>query len=62
MWEHKDLALENPELAENESICREVISLPMSAETTGEHVEITTGCIRDFYALRPTSLRTSAAR
>ena len=62
MWEHKDLALENPGLPETENICREVISLPMSAETTPEHVEITVGCIRDFFASRPMSLGTTAAR
>ncbi len=61
MWEHKNLGLENPGLPETESICREVISLPMSAETTSKHVEITVGCIRDFFASRPTSLRTTAA-
>ena len=62
MWEHKGLGLGNPGLPETESICREVISLPMSAETTPEHVEITVGCIRDFFASRPMSLRTTAAR
>ena len=62
MWEHRDLGLENPGLPETESICREVISLPMSAETAPEHVEITVGCIRDFFASRPMSLRTTAAR
>ena len=62
MWEHRDLGLENPGLPETDSICREVISLPMSAETTPEHVEITVGCIREFFASRPMSLRTSAAR
>jgi len=61
MWEHKDLSLENPGLLETESICKEVISLPMSAETTPEHVEITVGCIRDFFASRPARLRTAAA-
>ena len=61
MWHHKDLALDNPGLSETESICREVISLPMSAETTPQHVETTVGCIRDFFASRPTSLRTTAA-
>ena len=62
MWEHKDLALENPGLAETESICREVISLPMSAETTTEHVDITVSCVRDFFASRPATLRSSVAR
>jgi dTDP-4-amino-4,6-dideoxygalactose transaminase len=50
MWEHKGLGLENPGLAETQSICKEVISLPMSAETIPEHVEITVGCIREFFA------------
>jgi len=61
MWEHKGLGLENPGLPETESICSEVISLPMSAETTPEHVEITVACIRDFFASRPAALRTAAA-
>jgi len=61
MWEHKDLGLENPGLRETESICTEVISLPMSAETTAEHVEITVGCILDFFASRPAALSTEAA-
>jgi dTDP-4-amino-4,6-dideoxygalactose transaminase len=62
MWEHKDLALEDPGLPETENICREVISLPMSAETTLENVDITVSCIRDFFASRSMSLRTTAAR
>ena len=62
MWEHKGLGLENPGLAGTESICREVISLPMSAETTPEQVEITAGCIRDFFASRPALQRITAAR
>jgi dTDP-4-amino-4,6-dideoxygalactose transaminase len=49
MWEHKGLGLDNPGLPMTERLCREVISLPMSAETTEEHVEITTQCIRDFF-------------
>ena len=61
MWDHKDLGLENPGLPETESICREVISLPMSAETTAKDVEITVGCIRDFFASHPGELRTAAA-
>jgi dTDP-4-amino-4,6-dideoxygalactose transaminase len=61
MWEHKDLGLENPGLPETESICKEVISLPMSAETTTEHVKITVGCIRDFFASRRAALSTAAA-
>jgi dTDP-4-amino-4,6-dideoxygalactose transaminase len=61
MWEHKDLGLEDAGLPETECICKEVISLPMSAETTPEHVEITVGCIRDFFASRSTTLKTAAA-
>jgi len=50
MWEHKGLALENPDLRETVSICREVVSLPMSAETTPEQVEIVGQSLRDFFA------------
>ncbi len=52
MWDYKGLRLENPRLSETESICREVISLPMSAETTIEHVEVVVKSIRDFFAHR----------
>jgi dTDP-4-amino-4,6-dideoxygalactose transaminase len=60
MWEHRDLALENPGLGETESICKQVMSLPMSAETTTAQVEIVTGCIRDFFASRPLSVAVHA--
>lgn len=53
MWAHAGLRLPDLHLPETESLCREVISLPMSAETTEEHVEITAGCIREFFARRP---------
>ncbi len=62
MWEHKGLHLENPSLAETESICREVVSLPMSAETTPEQVDITTESIRKFFASRPVTLRAATGR
>ena len=52
LWHHKDLGLEDPRLVETESICREVLSLPMSAETTDEHVDITVACIREFFRSR----------
>ena len=61
MWEHRDLGLENPNLPETESICQQVISLPMSAETTPAHVEIAAGCIRDFFAVRAVSVAAQAA-
>ena len=50
MWEHRGLGLKNPGLPETEAICREVISLPMSAETTFEQVDYTTGQIREFFS------------
>lgn len=62
MWEHPGLALQNPGLHETESICREVISLPMSAETTPEQVEITITSMRDFFASRPASVPVAASR
>jgi dTDP-4-amino-4,6-dideoxygalactose transaminase len=49
VWEHKGLKLGQYNLPETENICREVISLPMSAETTDEHVGYTVECIRSFF-------------
>jgi dTDP-3-amino-2,3,6-trideoxy-4-keto-D-glucose/dTDP-3-amino-3,4,6-trideoxy-alpha-D-glucose/dTDP-2,6-dideoxy-D-kanosamine transaminase len=48
MWKHPGLGLGDPNLPFTEKICREVISLPMSAETTPEHVRITAEAIRSF--------------
>lgn len=50
MWEHKSLGLGSLELPETERICKEVFSLPMSAETTTEHVDITVQAIREFFS------------
>jgi len=49
MWHHRGLKLGEYHLPETEAICREVISLPMSAETTYEHVKETVACIRRFF-------------
>src|SRR2546425_2327865 len=49
VWGHPALGLKDPGLGETERICREVISLPMSAETTDEHVDITVQSIREFF-------------
>lgn len=48
MWEHKGLGLKNPGLPQTEAISKEVISLPMSAETTPEHVETVVKAIKQF--------------
>ncbi len=61
MWDHRDLGLEDPELSETKQICAEVISLPMSAETTPAQVEITAGCIREFFATHRSTLGRTAA-
>jgi dTDP-4-amino-4,6-dideoxygalactose transaminase len=61
MWEHRDLSLGSPALPEVESICREVISLPMSAETTSEDVDVIVQCIREFFASRRMPVRAGAA-
>lgn len=58
MWEHRDLGLKNPGLPETESICKEVVSLPMSAEATPEHVQITAESIRSFFASRKAAVST----
>jgi dTDP-4-amino-4,6-dideoxygalactose transaminase len=50
MWEHRALNLGNPHLPETEAICREVLSLPMSAETTPEHVDATVESICGFFS------------
>jgi dTDP-4-amino-4,6-dideoxygalactose transaminase len=49
VWEHAALGLKDPGLRETARICREVVSLPMSAETTDEHVDITVQAIREFF-------------
>lgn len=59
MWRHTGLALENPGLKSVETLCDEVLSLPMSAETTEEHAQIVTESIRSFY--RPVHVRIACA-
>ena len=53
MWEHQGLGLAVPDVPETLSICREVLSLPMSAETTEEHVDATVACVQSFFSSRP---------
>jgi dTDP-4-amino-4,6-dideoxygalactose transaminase len=48
MWEHRGLRLPDPGLPETARLCREVLSLPMSAETTAEHVDQTVDTIAAF--------------
>jgi dTDP-4-amino-4,6-dideoxygalactose transaminase len=50
MWEHEGLALEDPKLPETERICEEVVSLPLSAETTEEHVDHVAKVTKSFFA------------
>jgi dTDP-4-amino-4,6-dideoxygalactose transaminase len=52
MWEHKGLGLADPGLPETNSLCGDVISLPMSAETTPEHVQIAADAICRFFKSR----------
>jgi dTDP-4-amino-4,6-dideoxygalactose transaminase len=49
MWHHPALRLGEHHLPETESICREVISLPMSAETSSAHVDVVVGLVRRFF-------------
>jgi hypothetical protein len=49
LWEHRALKLNVRELSHTERICREVLSLPMSAETTFEQVGIVVDGIQSFY-------------
>ena len=50
VWEHRALGLTPQHLPNTEAICREVVSLPMSAETTAEHVKVVADSIRAFFA------------
>lgn len=50
VWAHCALGLADPNLPETAAICREVISLPMSAETTAEHVSATVDLARRFFS------------
>lgn len=63
MWHHPALRLGEHSLPQTEAICREVLSLPMSSETTPEEVEITAAAINEFFATRQekTEDATSAA-
>jgi dTDP-4-amino-4,6-dideoxygalactose transaminase len=49
MWTHSGLGLQDPHLPGTERLCREVISLPMSAETTSDHVRAVADAIRAFF-------------
>lgn len=49
MWEHKGLRLDSRPLPKTDQICREVLSLPMSAETTDEQVRLTVEAIRGSF-------------
>ncbi len=61
MWEHKGLALQDPGLSETQRICKEVLSLPMSAETAPEQVAIVVESIREFFERQPASVLRTAA-
>lgn len=49
MWRHEGLRLADPHLKTTERICREVISLPMSAETSEQDVDTTVEVVREFF-------------
>jgi dTDP-4-amino-4,6-dideoxygalactose transaminase len=51
MWEHVGLNLGTPDLPETSALCREVISLPLSAETTPEEAAIVVDAVRGFLPL-----------
>lgn len=55
MWAHPALGLADPGLSDTARLCREVISLPMSAETTEADVAATADAIRAWF-LSPVSV------
>jgi len=62
MWAHNGLALSDPGLPITERLCRQVLSLPMSAETTREEVAFTAERISEYFASRPLSAFSSTAQ
>jgi dTDP-4-amino-4,6-dideoxygalactose transaminase len=50
MWHHGGLGLGKLHLPMTESVCREVLSLPMTAETTPEQVDITVKAVQEFFS------------
>jgi len=50
VWEHPGLRIPEPKLEASAQVCREVLSLPMSAETTEEQAGIVSTEIRQFFA------------
>lgn len=50
LWEHRALKLGSHHLPETESVCREVLSLPMNTEIRDEQVKYVVTCVRDFFA------------
>jgi dTDP-4-amino-4,6-dideoxygalactose transaminase len=53
MWEHRGLGLAVPDVPETLSICGEVLSLPMSAETTEAQVQTVVAAIQTFFSMHP---------
>jgi hypothetical protein len=52
VWRHEALALGEWHLPNTEAICREVLSLPMSAETTEDQVDYVVDVTRRFFERR----------
>ncbi len=52
VWEHRALGLGEPDLPNPRRICLEVLSLPMSAETSGPQVDSVVDAVRRFFGTR----------
>lgn len=61
LWRHSALGLTSTGLHKTEALCCEVLSLPMSAETTEQHVAIVADSIQSFYSSSPVPLARAAA-
>lgn len=57
LWRHSRLGLRDPGLPNVKKLCSEVLSLPMSSETTEEQAHIVIECVRSFYAPRALTAR-----
>jgi dTDP-4-amino-4,6-dideoxygalactose transaminase len=62
MWAHDALRLPDPGLPNTERLCREVLSLPMSAETTFAQVDVVVQAVRDFVGASSVSGRGAQVR
>jgi dTDP-4-amino-4,6-dideoxygalactose transaminase len=53
MWEHAGLRLATPHVPQTVAICREALSLPMSAETTDSQIRVVVEALTQYFSKQP---------